>query len=363
MGSCTVPSLVQQSSWARCIRNISFGCDAESGALWTAKCRGVFRCNEGDTHKVRCGFPPGQSFYSCSCDRQDRPSTARIAAQAQRPAQLRSNLSIALQVSGHVGRHGVCEYRHLVAHLRACRKTFAICDLYLHTWDEIAPNTPSWKGRGGGGRARRPELMQSSLACFKTIVAQTKPIASMLRGYVHTEDENRTFTFTGYNWGAAKLRGFRNNIAGMRGAAVLRRESGRRYSLAMRFRPDATVLHEPVDTLWPCLGALAWVPKGISACRSTAWDGGVEDDNCFFGDPTNMDALVDHLHLQYDRVFETATNDPKYAKVEFQFGIALRQLGLARAHVDMNKARLLGLNLSESDFDAFERPCQEIQDP
>ena len=42
----------------------------------------------------------------------------------------------------------------------------------------------------------------------------------MIRGYVHTENENRTFTSTGYNWGPAKLRGFRNNIAGMRGAAV-----------------------------------------------------------------------------------------------------------------------------------------------
>ena len=360
MGACTVPSLVNQLSRARCIRNISFGCDAESGTLWAAGCRGVFRCNEGDTHKVRCGFPAGQPFYNCSCDRQDRPSRTRIA-QARLPAPARSNLSIALQVSGHVGRHGVCEYRHLVAHLRACRMTFAICDLYLHTWDEIAPTTPNWWGTVE--EARRPELMNSSLACFKSIVKQTEPTASMIRGYVHVNDENRTFAYTGYSWGPAKLRGFRNNIAGMRGAAMLRRESGRRYSLAMRFRPDATMAHEPVAVLWPCLGALARVPTGISACRQTAWGRGVADDNCFFGDPTSMDALLDHLHLQYDRVFETATTDPEYAKVELQLGIALRQVGLVRAHVDMNKVRRLGLNLSESDFDAFERPCPEIQDP
>ena len=71
-----------------------------------------------------------------------------------------------------------------------------------------------------------------------------------------------------------------------------------------------------------------------------------------------MDALLDHLHLQYDRVFETATTDPKYAKVELQLGIALRQVGLVRAHVDMNTVRRLGLNLSESDFDAFEASVQ-----
>ena len=74
-----------------------------------------------------------------------------------------------------------------------------------------------------------------------------------------------------------------------------------------------------------------------------------------------MDALVDHLHLQYDRVFETAATDPKYVKVELQRGIALRQLGLARAHIDTNKAWRLGLNLSESDLDAFERACMRVR--
>ena len=163
--------------------------------------------------RTRC-----DAAYNCSCNRQEeRPSTVTSPSAPPSLVPL-SNMSIALQVSGHVGRRGVCDYEHLIKHLRACRKTFARCDLYLHTWDEIAPTTPRW--RGSRKERQRPEFMKSSLTCFKSIVERTKPVASMIRGYVHTEDENRTFTSTGYNWGPAKLRGFRNNIAGMRGAAV-----------------------------------------------------------------------------------------------------------------------------------------------
>ena len=50
--SCTKPTLVKRASIARCFLNVSFGCDADSGTVWTANCRGVFRCNEGDAHTV-----------------------------------------------------------------------------------------------------------------------------------------------------------------------------------------------------------------------------------------------------------------------------------------------------------------------
>ena len=129
--------------------------------------------------RTRC-----DAAYNCSCNRQEeRPSTVTSPSAPPSLVPL-SNMSIALQVSGHVGRRGVCDYEHLIKHLRACRKTFARCDLYLHTWDEIAPTTPRW--RGSRKERQRPEFMKSSLTCFKSIVERTKPVASMIRGYMST---------------------------------------------------------------------------------------------------------------------------------------------------------------------------------
>lgn len=65
--------LLRQASFAPCVHGRSFGCDAASGSMWTAKCRGTFRC-AGRT--VLCGFPPGDPTYNCSCrDRGVQPAT------------------------------------------------------------------------------------------------------------------------------------------------------------------------------------------------------------------------------------------------------------------------------------------------
>ena len=59
--------LVEQTSRARCIPGITFGChDGERQQFWTRNCRGIFRCQNG--HEVRCGYPAGAASYNCSCN-------------------------------------------------------------------------------------------------------------------------------------------------------------------------------------------------------------------------------------------------------------------------------------------------------
>mmetsp|Transcript_16370 Transcript_16370/g.54409 ORF Transcript_16370/g.54409 Transcript_16370/m.54409 type:complete len:377 (-) Transcript_16370:25-1155(-) len=59
-------SLVEQHSFARCERGVSFGCLGTSRSIWVQNCRGVFRC-AGRRPPFRCGYPEGAPAYNCSC--------------------------------------------------------------------------------------------------------------------------------------------------------------------------------------------------------------------------------------------------------------------------------------------------------
>ena len=63
--SCTSVELVEQTSRAKCIPGLRFGCVADD-AFFVQNCRGRFRCDSGPT--VACGFPPGAPLYSCFCN-------------------------------------------------------------------------------------------------------------------------------------------------------------------------------------------------------------------------------------------------------------------------------------------------------
>ena len=54
-------------------------------------------------------------------------------------------VAVALQMSGHL--RGLCDsaahFEPLVRLVAGCRAA-ARCDLFVHTWDELYPQTPSW---------------------------------------------------------------------------------------------------------------------------------------------------------------------------------------------------------------------------
>ena len=87
--ACAV-SLLEQHSVAKCVAGSTFGC--KQGRIWVKQCRGVFRCAVGSS-AVRCGYPPGQPRYTCSCDGRDDDASLREPTQltptpARRPRRV-----------------------------------------------------------------------------------------------------------------------------------------------------------------------------------------------------------------------------------------------------------------------------------
>ena len=58
-------AVLEQQSRARCVRGVSFDCDADGASLWVRRCRGVFRCG---AHTVNCGDWVN-SASACLCER------------------------------------------------------------------------------------------------------------------------------------------------------------------------------------------------------------------------------------------------------------------------------------------------------
>ena len=84
-----------------------------------------------------------------------RKERKRLRANGQRSARPNSktsvslspggrrDLAVALQVSGHLKS---CNASKLRAHVDACRRAFAVCDVFVSTWSELKPTTIHWSG-------------------------------------------------------------------------------------------------------------------------------------------------------------------------------------------------------------------------
>ena len=93
-------SLVEQHSVATCVAGSTFGC--KQGRIWVTQCRGVFRCAAAGSSAVRCGYPPGQPRYTCSCDGRDDAAIREltVASSALTPTPARKPRHVAVCMAG-----------------------------------------------------------------------------------------------------------------------------------------------------------------------------------------------------------------------------------------------------------------------
>ena len=180
--------------------------------------------------------------------------------------------AVALQISGHIQDSRGCSLEHMQAHVAACRARFRRCDVYMHTWSTLHPQTASWHTRPSSpphevvsqARARSRPIEESSEACMVRIRQALRPLAAQVeeqpRPPRQVEDAgvdslapdglpfNQSGTLTacsghGYacNWGPARLHSWNMSLLGMALASRLRAASGSRYDVAIRIRPDERV--------------------------------------------------------------------------------------------------------------------------
>ena len=222
----------------------------------------------------------------------------------------RRDLAVALQVSGHLKS---CDASKLRAHVDACRRAFAVCDVFVSTWSELKPTTIHWSGSRAVTR-RRWTAAEFEPKCLRPI----RELATAMRVDVQPPPDARSARepADARYWGPERHHGWTMNVLGMRRAAELRRNNGSRtYDLAVRLRPDGVewgpwmtptdadrrTTYECMARLWT--GASAWATAGrlaVHSCHPILALGGGTADNCFFGAPPLMDALMDELGRQRD---------------------------------------------------------------
>ena len=154
--------------------------------------------------------------------------------------------SVALQLSGHL--RGLCEsdahFQPLSSLVAGCRAVAARCDLFVHTWDELYPRTPSWHTwypsdvPGGGGT--------SSQRCLEKVRTALRPAAVSVERQAPNRDlGNATWIVVAgrHRETHVSLAGLRSAVHGVAAAAELRRAHERAarappYDVAVRVRPD-----------------------------------------------------------------------------------------------------------------------------
>lgn len=153
---------------------------------------------------------------------------------------------VALQMSGHL--RGLCDSDANFAPLKqlvvACRAVASRCDLFVHTWDELYPQTSTWHT---WYPSDNPNVAARSLDCVKRLKRQLKPKV------VTVENQPMpSATLGNHTWIVAtgrhrethvSMAGLRSAIRGVAAVAELRRshELASRmpqYDVALRLRPD-----------------------------------------------------------------------------------------------------------------------------
>ena len=229
---------------------------------------------------------------------------------------------VALQLSGHL--RGLCEtsahFDTLASLVGGCRATGATCDLFVHTWDELYPQTPTWHT---WYPTDVPNAGVRSARCVQQLKAALQPAAVVVERQVLMRPANETWiVFSGrHRETHVSLAGLRSAISAVAAAAQLRAtyvQSGKAdpYDVAVRLRPD--IYHRrnfrrnrrddyrgvPVNQICTVPGA-AW-PAIISAsvsnqpcaacvrgCDDETTPGNKSGDMCFWSSPpAAMDRLV-----------------------------------------------------------------------
>ena len=252
---------------------------------------------------------------------------------------------VALQLSGHL--RGLCEsaahfepLSSLVAECRAVSR----CDLFVHTWDELYPQTPSWhtwypSDLPGGGRLK-------SRRCLDQIRAKLHPTSVA----VERQEPNRALANATWIVIAGRhrethvsLAGLRSAVRGVAAAAALRRThelSGRTppYDIAVRIRPDlyhrrntrrntrSSYRGVPVNQIcsvpsaaWPTIvdaaqharaavatASASALPAAVHGCDDDTLPGNKSGDMCFWSaPPIAVDRLVSAWDALADEFLES----------------------------------------------------------
>ena len=282
------------------------------------------------------------------------------------------NTAVALQVSGHLQTN--CNFQSVARHLRACRARFTRCDLILHTWSTLVPATPHWQT----GTSRRLGFNDSSEACVRKLVDELSPAAVLVeeqppppRSDALGPDGLPINGSSKHPWDAVRLHGWRMALLSMARAAMLRLSAGAaiNYDKVIRLRPDgretptiiatgAQLDGDALDVLWDCVAVAASpdLPKrsasgndspsdtlapftlrrAIASCNPDAneYQGGLMEDNCFFGSPREMDdVVIEALQHRFAEVYAKmgALGLPQHAQ-ELQFVAALKLFEMRRMH-------------------------------
>ena len=89
---------------------------------------------------------------------------------------MENGVSVALQLSGHL--RGLCDssahFDPLVRLVAACRRAAKRCDLFVHTWDELHAQTPTWHT---WYPSDNPKGGASSKLCLERLRAELQPTA------------------------------------------------------------------------------------------------------------------------------------------------------------------------------------------
>ena len=224
----------------------------------------------------------------------------------------RRDLCVALQVSGHLKSCG--DASKLQAHVDACRRAFATCDIFVSTWSELKPTTMHWSGSRAVTR-RRWTPAEFEAECVRPF----RKVATAMRVDAQPPPDARSAREPAgeRKWGPERHHGWTMNVLGMLRAAELRRahNGSRAYDLAVRLRPDGlewgpwmTPTEDDRRTTYECMarlwtGSSTWATAGrlaVHSCHPHSALGGLTSDNCFFGAPPKMDALLDELGRQRD---------------------------------------------------------------
>ena len=295
-----------------------------------------------------------------------------------------ADAAVAIQISGHLQDGRGCSLDHMQGHAAACRARFRRCDVYLHTWSTLHPQTASWHDGPSSPHANshaRREINTSSEACMARIREALRPAATRVEkqpdppsdeiGVGSLAPDGLPFNYSGTltacgsqyacNWGPARLHGWQMSLAGMAQAAKLRADSGVRYDVAVRIRPDERVpwwdllnqqgwsshVRSWLQRLWNCVATFALAlndsapsalfkhsaalpalfttstsphttpstsphetllfdPRAaLMACGPLPRDfkGGLNEDGCFFGTPATIDAVLGQFQSNYAAVY------------------------------------------------------------
>jgi hypothetical protein len=237
--------------------------------------------------------------------------------------------TVALQLSGHL--RGLCDsestFEPLARVVSSCRSAAARCDLFVHTWEELHPQTSSWHT---WYPTDAPSFGSSSRRCVERLKARLHPTAVSVQrqelGLLH----NETWIVAAgrHRETHVSLAGLRSAIRAVAAAAELRRSHERadstvHYDIAVRLRPDiyhrrnfrrstrANYRGVPMNQIctvptaaWKTIVASAGASRCdscVHACDDETAPGNKSGDMCFWSSPPSAldrtvrawDALAD----------------------------------------------------------------------